>query len=268
MKRENEFKWLNIDGVSALIRPGYGGTIVIIPGAMTDAQGWLPVAIALESNRSIAIINRRGRVPSSDLPRDSTVADEVGDVCSLLSHVQPPYILFGWSYGGLLATEVAKNLDRLDAIVLYEPVCRPFVGDAVEPLWNRIDKGDLDSSVEFILAEIGGMSVAHIEALRETDAWHKLKYLATPAAIELSAINRHEPDQEEYASITAPITMIVGSLNEGNEPYGTAANRYLDMLNCARRVSLQGQGHLAHLEAPVQLAETINDILNEWPAKV
>src|SRR5690554_4767905 len=44
----------------------------------------------LESNRSIAIINRRGRVPSSDLPRDSTVADEVGDVCSLLSHVQPP----------------------------------------------------------------------------------------------------------------------------------------------------------------------------------
>ena len=261
MRQESKFDWLSIDGVSALIRPGRGGTIVIIPGAMTDAEEWLPVATGLDSDRSVAIINRRGRAPSSDLPRNSTVADEVGDVHSLLSHMQAPYILVGWSYGGLLAIEVAKDLDSLDALILYEPVCRPFVEDAVDPLWELIDKGKLDNSVEFILAEIGRVSAVDIAALRETDAWYKLRSLARSAVIELSAISGHELDQEGCASIAAPVSVIVGSLNEDREPYGSAANRYLAMLNGATRIVLQGQGHLAHLAAPEQLAQMINGII-------
>lgn len=262
---QKHFDWLHLDGISALIRPGNGGTIVIIPGAMTDAPGWLPVASSLSGDKTIAILNRRGRAPSNDLPRGSTVSDEVSDVRSLLSHLQPPYILLGWSYGGLLAMEAAKKLEQLEYIVLYEPVCRPFAASAIKDLWSHIDKGDLNSSVEFILSEIGGAPAAHIQSLRETDTWEYLKTFVLSAAIELSAINDYEPNQTEYASIMAPSVVIVGELNTNKEPYGVAANRFITMLKHTKQISLQGQGHLAHLEAPTQLAAVVNGLL-ERPA--
>ena len=263
MKQEAEFDWLNIDGAAALIRPGEGGAIVIIPGAMADAQGWLPFAAALNSRRSIAIINRRGRAPSGDLAQDATVANEVEDVRTLLSHIQGPFILLGWSYGGLLAMEVAKNLTELDSIILYEPVIRPFAADAVDPLLDYIEKDDLDGAVEYILTKIGGAPSDHVHALRATDDWENLKILSIPAAVELSAINSYQPEPTEYAAISAPVAVIIGSINENAEPYGTAANRFLFMLKDARQISLEGQGHLAHVEAPEQLAEAVNALLNE-----
>lgn len=77
MMLADEFRWIDAAGAAALLRPGDGGTVVIIPGAMADAEGWMPFASNLHTNRSIAIMNRRGRAPSDALPRGSSVEDEV-----------------------------------------------------------------------------------------------------------------------------------------------------------------------------------------------
>jgi pimeloyl-ACP methyl ester carboxylesterase len=262
MTEANDFEWMRTGGVAALVRPGTKGTVVIVPGAMADAQGWLPVATALDTTMTVAILNRRGRAPSDDLPMGSTVSDEVADVRAILSGLQGPFVLLGWSYGGLLAMEAAIGVAGINSIILYEPVCGPFVPTAIEPIRQSVAAGDLDHAVELVITKVGGASASQVAELRGTPAWDYLKPLAVPAATELSALNHHQPDFAAYAVIGAPVTVLVGSLNENREPYGTAAKRFLDALPDARRVTLHGQGHLAHVEAPAQLAEAVGAVIN------
>ncbi|HYO83797.1 MAG TPA: hypothetical protein VES20_20510 [Bryobacteraceae bacterium] len=91
MAQVTGFHWLHVCRVAALVRPGAKRTIVIVPGAMADAQGWVPFAAALRTSLSIAIVNRRGRAPSEELPPDSTVPYEVDNVEEVLSHLQGPF---------------------------------------------------------------------------------------------------------------------------------------------------------------------------------
>lgn len=230
---------------------------MIVPGGMADARGWVSFAAALNTRWSIAIVNRRGRAPSDSLPSGSSVADEVTDMLALLSELQGPFVLIGWSYGGLLAMEAALHTPDVISIVLYEPVSAPFVPGVVEPIRASIEAGDLDMAVELVITRIGRASADQVSALRRTPAWGYLKPLAVPAATELTALNRHQPDFEAYAKLRAPVSILVGALNEDREPYGIAANRFLEALPHAAKVVLPRQGHLAHVEDPVLLAETV-----------
>jgi len=104
--------------VAALVSPGEKGTIVIVPGAMADARSWLPFAAALHTSMSVAIVNRRGRDPSDDLPPDSTVPDEVEDVQEVLSRLQGPLAVplhRFWKQGVAARLAYGRLRDRLAA---------------------------------------------------------------------------------------------------------------------------------------------------------
>ena len=252
-----DFRWQNMGRVSALVREGIGGTLVIVPGAMADAADWRNVASVLDTQLSVAIVNRVGRAPSALMPRGSTVQTEVQDVRGVLAQLQPPFYLVGWSYGGLLVLEASKGRLDVSSIVLYEPVCGPFAVDAVELIWQAIDRQDLDYAVELVITKVGNAPLQDVEALRDGAVWSKLKTLVVPAAIELSAINNHSPDFAGFATIPVPMTVVIGELNQNREPYGTATNRIAANLSGVKMVRLMGQGHLAHLEQPVQLAKIL-----------
>ena len=259
----NDFHWQHKDGVAALVRPGIGGTVVIVPGAMADAQSWLPVGASFNTPLSVAIVNRRGRAPSSDMPIHSSVANEVFDLLTLMSTMSGPYVMVGWSYGGLLAMEAAISDAAIDSIILYEPVSSPFAPAAIESIRHAVDANDLDRAVELVITKVSGAPAEYVANLRQSPAWAYLKPLAIPAATELAALNQHQPDFSAYRAIDVPTTILVGSLNEGREPYGQAARRFVDALPKAASISLNGQGHLAHIEAPLQLAEAINAVLRD-----
>ena len=258
MAHVQDFEWMQAGRVAVLVSPGEKGTIVIVPGAMADAQSWLPFARALHTSMSVAIVNRRGRDPSDDLPPDSTVPDEVEDVQEVLSRLQGPFVLVGWSYGGLLALEAAVGRSDVSSIVLYEPVCRPFAPACVEPIRRAVETGDLDRAVELVVAEVSRAPSEQVAALRSSSAWDRLKLLAIPAAVELSALNEHRPNFTGYAEMDVPLTIIIGALNENQEPYGIATKRLLDRLPGAIKVALPDQRHLAHIENPALLAKIVS----------
>lgn len=255
MTKEADFHWIHASRAAALVRPGDGGTIVIVPGAMSDASGWLRFAIALDTDQPIAIVNRRGRAPSGDMPLNSTVVDEVDDLREILSRLQGPFTLVGWSYGGLLALEAAVGRADIRSIILYEPVCRPFAPGAAAPIRDAVARGDLDLAVTLVIEDVSGSTADQLAALRASPAWDYLKPLAIPAGTELAAMNGHAPDFAGYAAIEAPVTIIVGGANEHREPYGVAADRFIDAMPDAATAILGGQGHLAHIEAPELLAD-------------
>lgn len=244
--------------VTALRRHGRGTPLVIVPGVMADAAGWLPVGNAIAATNPVVIVNRRGRTPSRDLGQDYGIPVEIDDLSTLLSDIGEPVHLFGWSYGALIATEAAALGLPVRSLMAYEPVSRPFVPETIKPIRDALARGDAGRAVEIINIDVSGFDAAYVATLRQTAAWETLCRLSRPLAEELAAIDRFEPSYERYAKIDANINLILGQLNEGKAPYGEAFDRFAGAMPQARIDRLAGQGHLAHVENPAALARCIS----------
>lgn len=247
--------------LGALRRPGRGAPLVIVPGVMADAESWLPVGDAIAASNPVVIVNRRGRMPSPGLGPDYGIPTEIDDVSSLVSAIGEPVHLFGWSYGGLIAVEAAAQGLPVLSLTAYEPVSRPFVPEAIDPIRSALARGDADRAVEIINIDVSGFDAEYVRALRQTPAWENLCRLSLPLAEELAAIDRFEPSYEDYGAIGAPISLIIGELNVGHAPYGAAFNRFSSAMPTATVDRLAGQGHLAHVEDPVALARYISEVI-------
>jgi hypothetical protein len=77
-----------------------------------------------------------------------------------------------------------------------------------------------------------------------------------PLADELAALNSHRPALSRYRDINAPLTLLLGELNEGKSP--TA--RMPSPRHCPKPGSFAcpARGHLAHTEAPDVLAKHLH----------
>lgn len=245
--------------ISARTRDGDGPPLVVLPGVMADAATWQPVVDHLTLPGPVIVINRRGRTPSGPLGAGYTVRTEIDDLHHVLDALGEPVHLFGWSYGALIAAETATEREGLRSLTLYEPVAYPFAPEAVTLLRDALDHGDLDRAVEIVNTTVSGFTAEYVAALREDPVWQVLRPLAAPLADELAAINDHRPGLEGYRDIDLPVTLLLGELNEGASPYGTAFAPFARALPQARVVRLPGQGHLAHAQAPRLLAESITD---------
>lgn len=243
--------------VPVIDRPGDGAPIVIVPGVMADGPTWQGVAAALDTGSRVVTVNRRGREPGPPLGDGYSVETEVADLVSVLDAVGPAH-LFGWSYGGLVAAETATRVSGLESLTLYEPVSRPFAPEALPALRAAAADGDLDRIVELVNTDVSGFSSDYVETLRTQPVWSILRQFAPSLAAELTAVDEHAPHYEAYGRIEVPTTLIIGTDNLGGAPYGTAFDRFRAAMPQAAVVNLVGQGHLAHVSAPEQLAAIIS----------
>jgi pimeloyl-ACP methyl ester carboxylesterase len=116
--------------------------------------------------------------------------------------------------------------------------------------------------VEIVNTTVSGFSSEYVAALREDPVWHVLRPLAAPLAEELTAINNYHPRFERYRELDIPVTLLLGELNEGAAPYGTAFVPFAEALPQARVVRIPGEGHLAHAQAPRLLATYISEAVS------
>ena len=242
--------------LSHRVRPGTGIPLVVVPGIMADAATWQPVADAIELPNPVVTLNRRGRSPSGALGADYSVGVEIADLRHTLDQLGPVH-LFGWSYGALIALETALDTTHIRSVIAYEPVGRPFAPNVIPQLRRAITAGDLDQAVTLVNTEVSGFPDAYVAELRRSPAWPALRTLAAPLADELAAINSYQPEFGDYRRIDIPVTLVLGALNQNRAPYGTAFTPFADALPQAKIVRLPGQGHLAHLEVPADLARAI-----------
>ncbi|MEV5648633.1 alpha/beta hydrolase [Nocardia sp. NPDC052254] len=224
---------------------------------MSDAATWRPVADAIALPNPVVTINRRGRTPSGPLGDDYSLRTEIEDLHHVLDSLGTPADLFGWSYGGLIALEVAVDRPELRSLTAYEPVCAPFAPAAIPAVRAAIERGDPDGAVRLVNTDVSGFSAEYVEALRQSPVWEVLRPLTAPLADELAAIDAHIPSWDRYRTPASPVTLLLGELNPGGEPYGAAFDRIAAALPQARVELLPGQGHLAHAEAPELLADRI-----------
>lgn len=236
-----------------------GPAVVIVPGVMADAAAWGPVARALHSWPTVAVVNRRGRRPSGELSSAYSLAVEVQDALTVLQVFADVRALFGWSFGALIALHAA-NERAMPHVIGYEPIIAPFGSKALPSLRQADVDDDQDARVEVALREVAGVSDDVIEDLREQGlVWAELRRLSTPIVAETQAINT-AGRSAALASRADRVDLIVGARNQGRAPYGTTFDDVVRQCSAAAVHVLPGHGYLAHLEAPAELAAFIDAI--------
>lgn len=251
-----ESRRIDRDGVllHGLWRPGEGVPIVVVPGAMADAASYAPVAEAIDHPGPVLVVDRRGRSASGRQGDGYSTQTEVDDLRAWLDHLGEPVLLVGWSYGAVIALELAAHDPRVRQVIGYDPVLGPFGAE----LLPALREAGPDRRVEIINRDLSRVPAEAVAELRNSPAWASLCGLAVPVVAELEAINAFRPGPEWVELSPA---LIVGERSRDVEPYGPAFERAAALLPKATTTVLVGHGHLAHVENPTALGRLITELL-------
>jgi pimeloyl-ACP methyl ester carboxylesterase len=99
---------------------GRGPDVIVIPGVLAMAADLAALAALLAERHTVHILQRRGRGGSGPQGDRYGIARECEDVEAVRARTGAR-LIFGHSYGGLIAMHAACGGTAYDAIALYEP---------------------------------------------------------------------------------------------------------------------------------------------------
>jgi pimeloyl-ACP methyl ester carboxylesterase len=99
---------------------GRGPAVLVVGGALNDADDYAELAEALGARFTVHTIQRRGRTGSGPQGADYRIAAECADVDAVCEATGARFV-FGHSYGGLIALEAARRNPGLTKLAVYEP---------------------------------------------------------------------------------------------------------------------------------------------------
>ncbi len=192
---------------------GSGPPLVMVHGAGSARWGFTLLRPLLEERFTVIGIDRRGRGDSSDGDGPYALESEFEDVAAVVRDAGEGALLFGHSYGALVAAGAAPLIEGLPRLVLYEP---PMGGVLAEPAtierWESlIGAGDGEVAVREFLGTIGGYSAEEIEEMRATPAWELRLRAAPTVPRELWAEAALRLEQLRLGMLGIPVLMLVGS---------------------------------------------------------
>jgi pimeloyl-ACP methyl ester carboxylesterase len=99
---------------------GAGEGLLVVGGAWRSSRDYLPFARALAESFAVHLIDRRGRGRSGPQAADYSIEREIEDLFAVQAQTDAR-IVFGHSYGGLIALEAARRSTVFSDVVVYEP---------------------------------------------------------------------------------------------------------------------------------------------------
>lgn len=250
--------------------PREAPAILLLHGFGSSLHTWDEVAAGLEDSF---------RVLRIDLPGFGlTGADPTGDYTDARAHVVIGALLdrlgldrvhlVGSSMGGRIAWSfAAARPDRVDRLVLMAP--DGFASPGID--YNRPPRVPLlMQALPYTLPRFmvkGGMAPAYADAAAMTDAlverYHAMMIAPGVRRAILDRMAGHVlvPPEPLLARIQAP-TLLLWGAQDRMVPV-TNAEDYLRVLPDARRVVLEGVGHVPMEEAPAEVVRVLREFLGE-----
>jgi pimeloyl-ACP methyl ester carboxylesterase len=189
------------------------------------------------------------------------MAAEVGDVLAVAAAVGGRPLLVGHSSGAVVALESALAApSAFGGMVLYEPpvaVVEPLGGEALRRARAALDAGDPDRAITIHMREIVGAGRLAVAAMRRVPPiWQVVRGHAPAQITDDEAIESLGVGLDRYARLCLPVLLLGGGrspahLRERLDALAAVLPR-LDSV-----VVLDGQGHLATLRAPGEVARVI-----------
>jgi pimeloyl-ACP methyl ester carboxylesterase len=249
------------DGVSLAVEvSGSGPPLVMVHGAGSGRWGFDLVRPLLEPRFEVWALDRRGRGDSGDGDGYS-VEREFEDVAAVVRAAGDGAMLFGHSYGGLVATGAAMRLEELTRLALYEA---PMGGVLADEAWQERFEADLaagqpEEAVRRFLHDVGGYSHVEIDVMENTPAWGQRLAAAPTVPRELSAERALATDGLGLDRLDLACLMLVGSESPEWARRSTAA--FAEAIPGVEVRTLEGHGHGAAVSGPALLAAELERFL-------
>jgi len=248
------------DGVQIACQvEGAGTPLVMVHGAGSGRWSFDLVRPHLQDRFEVWTIDRRGRGDSGDA--DSyAIEREFDDVVAVVREAGEGALLFGHSYGGLLAAGAAARLDGLSRLALYEA---PMGGVLAEEAWTarfeaNVEAGERETAIRDFMTDVGGYTQAEIEAMEGTPAWQARLAAAPTVPRELRAEAAYATEALRLAE-RGPTLLLVGSRSPDWAKRSTEA--FTAAIPESEVHTLEGHGHGASVSAPELLAAELRAFL-------
>lgn len=247
---------------------GQGPALVLVHGAGSARWGFDLLRPLLEGSFTVTAIDRRGRGDSGDGDSPYSLAAEFADVAAVVRDAGEGAMLFGHSYGGLVAAGAAALLPGLEQLVLYEPPMGGVLSDEawIERYETHLEAGERPAAVRMFLHDVGGYSEAEIEEMQGTPAWAKRLDVAPTVPRELRAEGALRLDSLDLGGLAARCLLFVGSESPAWAKRSTEA--YAGALADARVQRLEGHGHGGTVSAPDQIARGLIRACSQTPRRM
>jgi len=241
------------DGVRiACEESGSGPPLVVVHGAGSARWSFDLLRPHLEGRFTVIAIDRRGRGDSTDGPGFS-LERECDDVAAVVRDAGEGALLFGHSYGGLVAAGAALRLD-LPGLALYEPAMGGGLAaeDTIERWERLLEQGERDAITREFLHDIAGYDDTEIDQLRQTPLWEARRAVVPTVPRELRAELTHRFEDWRLGDLDVPTLLLVGS--ESPAWAVRSVEAHTAAIPGAEKRVLEGQGHGANMSAPELLA--------------
>jgi pimeloyl-ACP methyl ester carboxylesterase len=244
---------------------GDGPPLVMVHGASAGRWGWDLVRPHLQDRFTVWALDRRGRGDSGDGDGDGdsySAELEFEDVAAVLREAGPGALLFGHSYGGLVAAGAATRVGGLPRVVFYEG---PMGGVWVDEAWiarfeAHLEADDPEPALRALLTDVGGYTDEQIDRMAGTPAWEARLAACSTVPREFRAERDFRFEDLQLGDLGAPALLLVGSESPDWAHRSTAA--YAEAIPDARVSTLDGQGHGAAASAPELVAAELRDFLS------
>lgn len=232
---------------------GSGKPVVLIHGTSGTRHSWRALVSHLSEKHTVVTYDRRGRGKSTD-SAEYGLDREVDDAMSVLDAVDGDPVLFGHSFGGLVALEVARNTE-LDGLVLYEPAIlterEKESHEVVARMENSIEDGNVREAVELYFRDAGGMTDPDEEVLQRGVS------LIDTVLRECRLVESYKLD--ETVDTETPTLILTGE--NGPQHLRAAVHRLEEVIYGSRISELKGVGHVGIFSDPEQVASRVDSFL-------
>jgi pimeloyl-ACP methyl ester carboxylesterase len=246
---------------------GRGPGVIVIPGAFAMADALTAFAMLLAERHTVHIVQRRGRGGSGPQGDGYGIARECEDVEAIRARTGAR-LIFGHSYGGLVALRAACGGAEFDAVAVYEPA---LSADGFMPVdWIGRARREVSAGADFeaLLTYVRGINPDRSGRLPRwllrmilphTVPRAKLQQNAAlmPQAIsEYVEAGRLDGRIADYRKITAPTLLMRGKgpLTGG---YTAATRRLGQSIPGAETVCFLKLDHLAPESKPGEVADAV-----------
>jgi pimeloyl-ACP methyl ester carboxylesterase len=147
---------MSADGTAiGYLTTGSGPSVIVVPGTLEVAAEFASFAGLLGQGYTVHTIERRGRGLSGPQGDDYGMAKECEDIAAVRAATGST-LIFGHSYGGLIALEAARTSGGFGKVALYEPgvsVRGAIPMEWITPCQRLVAKGKhLDAFATFSVA--------------------------------------------------------------------------------------------------------------------
>lgn len=234
---------------------GKGPPVLLVHGTTDDGGLWEPLLPAMEPDRTVYAMDRRGRGGSGDaeayaLEREwddiAAVVDAIGGSVDVVAH----------SFGATCALEACRLTRHVRRLVLYEPPMpfgRRFWSDEIAKAF--LNAGEAEQVLLLFYRDLLKMPEQQIAARQGTGRWPAKIAAAHTITRELQALDRYVFAPERFVAMRTPTLLLLG----GESPVfrRSVAETLCAALPESRIAMLPGQMHGAIQDAPDLFAQAV-----------